>query len=98
MGILDQGDELELQQHFISKGNQNKEWGKNHGIMLNAYRVFDRRLTRAIGRPSIYGDLVNWGEDVQINLYGASKDRYQKAIESLSQTLDAYKNKGGELK
>lgn len=98
MGILDQGDELELQQHFISKGDQNKEWNKDFGTVLMGYRVFDHRLTRAIGRKSLYGYLVDWGEDLQINLYGACKDRYQRSLESLSQTLEAYKNKGNDVR
>lgn len=95
MGILDSGEEKELQQEFLSKADQNKEWSQDLGFVLMSYRYIDYMVCKSTGKPiSIYGRFVAWGEDCQINNYGASKDRFQKSLESLSQSLEFYKNKG----
>jgi hypothetical protein len=87
MGILDSAGILKLQEHFLSKGDQNKA----NPLRLSRALIVARELGH--GRPhiKIFARLIETIDDAEINMNRKSRSEYLESLKCMLQ-----ENKFGE--
>lgn len=66
-----------LQENLLLKADQNKILTKRLGLSCTLGRMYHETAN-----IEIYASLVNWTEDVQLNMLGASRQDFIEALKS----------------
>lgn len=88
MGILDNQLLKKIQENLLLKADQNKILTKRLGLSTTIGKLYHKNAN-----IQIFGDIVDWTEDVQLNMLGASRHDFIETMKNYREPDDETKSK-----